>query len=152
MALEYKKRLKESYGHPAVVMTDVLSVSRTIGSGVVGAIALGTDADNSGVYVSSFVMPKDGILKSVVCNVSPALTEGNVSYALYKNSVLQSSGTLTSATPSVHAQFFESAKGAERTVASGDALLMTYAVGSALSVAGQVNRGINVRVGVEYRV
>lgn len=153
MSREYKKRIKEQYGRPVVLGTDVLNVSAVQISGVAPTVLLAAGINASGV--NGFVMPKPGFVDFIVANVSPPLAaNGVLNVALSKNGVVVASGSMNSAQPSRFEAFFSAKYGSEVSMASGDVLQVSYSVPTALSGAGSTQQGyraLNARVGLEYR-
>jgi hypothetical protein len=147
MSKEYKKRIKEQYGRPAVLGTDVLSTSVASVSGVVGHTALGV-AGAAGC--SRFVLPRAGYLDYFIVNCSPAVTAGNLAVSLSKNGVVVASGELTSTNADRIERCFNVENSSQVTVASGDLLTMAYAISSALS-PGITAVSLNARAGLTYR-
>jgi hypothetical protein len=144
MGREWKRRKAESYGKPAVFGYDVLPVTVSSVSGVVGHTTLGGDGGNR------FVLPKDALLDFLVANVSPALTAGTLSVALHKDGVLVHSGVLNSTVPAQVHKFWHADSNNEVAAASGSVLQMHYAISSALS-PGVTSYNVSARCGVRYR-
>lgn len=144
MGKEYKRRNKELLGKPAVRGYDVMSATVSSVSGVTAHTAVGGDGANN------FVVPRDGLLDFMVVNVSPALTAGQLSFALHKNGSVVHSGNMSSTVPSLLEKFWHTEDGNEVTVASGDVLQVHYAISSALS-PGVSARSAQARLGLRYR-
>lgn len=139
------KALKELMGRPSEVGRDLISVGAASLSGVVGHTVQDT-ADG----VSSFVVPRKGFIDFVCANVSPAVSNGSLNVALYKNGSLVGSGSFTSSVPSVVDMVYSPRSGNQVAIASGDTLAVFYSVTDALS-PGTQDYAINTRIGLTYR-
>ena len=143
MGTQWKKAQKAINGNP-VDFVDGLDGQVTGLSGVVTPTTL----------VRPSRAPRDGQIDYVLVDVTPAVTSGVLSVAVYNNGTVISSGQVTSAAGNGIEQLYHyqsSNAGAPKTISSGSFTHVEYAVSTKVGEDGQIGRAVNARVGLRYR-
>jgi hypothetical protein len=143
MGTQWKKAQKAMLGNP-VDFTDVLDGKAVALSGIVAPTNLTPARARA---------PRDGQVDYVVADVSPPITSGVLSVAVYNNGTLLASGQLTSTQPYLERMMHHQSSnaGAPKTIASGSFTHVEYAISTKVGEDGQVSRALNARVGLRYR-
>ena len=139
MGREYKKRIKEQYGRPTVLGSDVLVGNATALSGTINNQVLGSTANGIGTHF----LARRAALDFVTFEIDTAEAAGP-DVALWSNSTLLASGILDNLQG--HMWTWSQDQGNAVTLASGSTLTMRYTVGTALDT----NRALQGRVGFSY--
>jgi hypothetical protein len=143
MGVEWKKNQKAMLGNP-VEFRDVLDGKVTGLSGIVTPTNL---------TPARACAPRDGQIDYVVADVSPPITSGVLSVAVYNAGTLVASGQLSSSQAHQSWMFHNQSSnaGAPKTIASGSFTHIEYAISTKVGEDGQISRALNARVGLRYR-
>lgn len=147
MGRQTVRNLKELQGKPQlwrdVVATNVASLS--------GTVTPTTMSQGISGGANFFRAPRAGFVESVVADITPAVTSGVASVAVYHGSTMIASGQFSSTNSRVVEQMFSAHKNNLPVLASGTDTHVEYSVITKLNEDGQAGRAINVRVGLAYR-
>lgn len=143
MGSEYRQRIKEQYGRPALHGYDVLSVSATGVRAVVPHTAL------ANVTVSNFTAPRNGFLDYVTVDVQPALTAGQLDISVSHGGSVVATGSLGTGEQNM-VRVYNSELDNQVPLTSGSLTQLAYAIPTALSAGATVHE-LNVRCGLRYR-
>jgi hypothetical protein len=143
MGTQWKKAQKALNGNP-VDFVDHLDGKVTGLSGVV------TPTNLTPARVRA---PRDGQIDSVLVDVSPPVTSGVLSVAVYNNGTVIASGQITSTAQHIEQLYHHQSSnaGAPKTISSGSFTHIEYAVSTKVGEDGQISRALNARVGLRYR-
>ena len=143
MGKQWRNAQKAINGNPVDFM-DLLDGKATALSGVVTPTNLTPARARA---------PRDGQIDSVLVDVSPPVTSGVISVAVYNNGTVVSSGQITGTARHIEQLYHyqSSNAGAPKVIASGSFTHIEYAVSTAVGDDGQLSRALNARVGLRYR-
>ena len=98
--------------------------------------------------------PRDGQIDFVLVDVTPAVTSGVLSVAVYNAGVVIASGQVSSAAGNGIERLYHhqsSNAGSPPVIASGSFTHVEYAVSTKVGEDGQIGRAVNARVGLRYK-
>ncbi len=138
MGREYRRRIKNQYGRPALIGQDVVVLSGPIGQAPTGAVAL-TDS----LGAASYVAPTDARLLGVVVQATGVIALGRVGVEVLLDGALVASGNLGGGTNSTYLKLaIETDE--DVPIASGQALTANVAVEQVLGAGEAVRASLSL--------